>query len=67
LKYHDGYIEAGLTPHFYPPKEQVFCKPDDTFTSPGTYRYTEMLDSDNNYMMWDTKLNEKVDKVFPLD
>jgi hypothetical protein len=24
LKYHDGYIEAGLTPTFLPPTEPVF-------------------------------------------
>jgi len=67
LKNHDGYIEAGLTPHFYPPKQPVCAEPESIFTTPGTYRYIETLDLHDNYMMWDTKLNEAVEKVFPLE
>jgi len=63
LKNHNGYIEAGLTPKFIPPTEAIFVQPESIFTKPGTYRYVQTLDGDDNFTMWDTKLNQIVEDV----
>lgn len=59
LKNHNGYIEAGLTPHFVAPSEPIFDKYEDKHTKPGTYRYVQSIEN-GEFSMWDTMLNEAV-------
>jgi len=47
LKYHNGYMEAGLTPHFYAPTTPVFKPVEDLTTPKGLYKYCTHIDEDN--------------------
>jgi len=68
IAYHDDYIAAGLTPHFYPVTQNK-SKIDSMysiFTKPGTYRYTQTLDISRLFTMWDNKMNQRVEDVKSL-
>ena len=48
LKYHDGYVEAGLTPSFIKPSTPVFKPVEDISTDPSLYRFVETIDENDN-------------------
>ena len=55
LKYHDGYLEAGLTPHFYPPTTPIFKSVEDLTTPAGQYRYCTTIDEHDKITFKDLK------------
>ena len=55
LKYHNGYLEAGLTPHFYPPTTPVFKPVQDLTTPDGQYRYCTTIDEHDKVSVKDLK------------
>jgi len=55
LKYHNGYLEAGLTPHFYPPTTPVFKSVKDLTTPEGQYRYCTTIDEHDEISIKDLK------------
>ena len=47
LKYHNGYVEAGLTPSFIPLSTPVFKPVEDFSTDETKYRFVETIDEND--------------------
>ena len=58
LKYHNGYVEAGLTPTFLPLSTPVF-KPVEDFTDKKKYRFVETIDENDNVSFKATDGNDE--------
>jgi len=48
IKYHNGYVEAGLTPSFIAPSVPTFQPVEDISTDPSKYRFVETIDENDN-------------------
>lgn len=65
LKNRNGYIEAGLTPHFVAPTVEV-DKYEDKHTKPGIYRFTQSIEH-GKFSMWDNILKEEITDVRSIE
>jgi len=55
-----------MTPHFDAPAGMAFVRPESIFTKAGTYKYSQNLDDNENFLMWDNELNQVVENVSDL-
>jgi hypothetical protein len=49
LKYHNGYVEAGLTPTFLPPSQPVFTPEIPKEYDESDFYFEEILDENGNW------------------